>query len=236
MKLSFTHNHQMITYYVTYKRIKKMTIQVTENGTVNVVVPLGTPVYVMMNQVKQQAEWIVDRLNKVNQVTKKEIPQESIKLLETYTYAGKSYKLEVVSKPEVDTIKVKMLRGKLTVETPTEAAEEIRKAVINWYEKKVEDKMKDRLKVYSPYFKVLPNEITLTDSKEIIFQANTNRLLAHAKLGILPGSVLDYIVVKSLCYMNIRDEKEREQKLKTILPEYEKSQQWLDLNKSKLIL
>lgn len=234
MKLSFTHNNQLITYYVTYKRVKRMTIQVTEDKTIHVTVPLGTPVYVMMNQVKQQADWIVAKLKSMSK--EETMPKESIKLLDTYTYAGKSYKLEVVPKSEVETIKVKMLRGKLTVETPTEAAEEIRQAVITWYEKKVEDKMKDRLKLYGPHFKTLPHEIKMTDSKDIIFQANANHLLAHAKLGILPGSVLDYIVVKSLCYINVTSEEDRKQKLAEILPDYEKSQHWLDVNKSKLIL
>ena len=52
MKLSFDYKGIKVTYYLTYKKAKAISIQVTEEGRVNVTAPRGTPVFAVMDKVK----------------------------------------------------------------------------------------------------------------------------------------------------------------------------------------
>ena len=151
-------------------------------------------------------------------------------------YSGKNYKLEIISNSEAEKIKVKMIRGKFVVETATEDVYEVRTAIIEWYKEKVKAKIKERFKEYANVFSVIPGEIVLTDDSNILFKANTNQITADAKVGILPGDVIDYVLVSALCRLNNENQEEEMKQLEEILPNYEKSKEWLEQNKSQLIL
>lgn len=230
MKLSFDYKGIKVTYYLTYKKAKAISIQVTEEGRVNVTAPRGTPVFAVMDKVKGNAPWIISELyGKAN--AKKEV-----KLLEQYTYLGKNYKLEVVVNPEIENTKVKMIRGKFVVETATESAIHIREAIIEWYKQKVTAKIKERFKEYSPLFDKMPKNIEIVDEQNLLFHGNAEGIVANVKLGMLPVEVIDYILVSSLCRLNCEDDKSENQKLEEVLPNYQKSAEWLEKNKNHLVL
>lgn len=246
MKLSFDYKGIKVTYYLTYKKAKAISIKVTEEGHVNVVAPRGTPVFAVMDKVKGNAPWIISELYKkmgTNEATdvkveskSQELVKEEAKLLDQYMYSGKNYKLEVVSNAEAKEIKVKMVRGKFVVETPTDSVEEIRDAIVEWYKQKVKAKIKERFKEYGSLFEKVPTEIVLTDDQNVLFKANSKEVVANARLGILPGEVIEYVLLSSLCRINYNNETEEMKKLEEVLPNYEKSKEWLEENKGKLAL
>ena len=45
MKLSFDYKGIKVTYYLTYKKAKAISIKITEDGRVNVIAPIGTSVF-----------------------------------------------------------------------------------------------------------------------------------------------------------------------------------------------
>lgn len=230
MKLSFEYKGTKVTYYLTYKKAKAISIQVTEEGRVNVTAPRGTPVFAVMDKVKGNAPWIIRELySKVE--TKNEV-----KLLEQYMYLGKNYKLEVVLNPEVENTKVKMVRGKFVVETATESSTNIRAAIVEWYKQKVTAKIKERFKEYNPLFDRVPKNIEIVDEQNVLFHGNAESVVANVKLGILPIEVIDYILVSSLCRLNCEDSHSEKQKLEEVLPNYQKSVEWLEENKNHLAL
>lgn len=230
MKLSFEYKGTKVTYYLTYKKAKAISIQVTEEGHVNVTAPRGTSVFAVMDKVKGNAPWII------NELYGKLETRTEVKLLEQYMYLGKNYKLEVVLNSESEATKVKMVRGKFVVETATESPNNIRAAIVEWYKQKVTAKIKERFKEYSTLFDRVPKNIEIVDEKNILFHGNAEGIVANVKLGILPVEVIDYILVSSLCRLNCENDKDEKQKLEEIIPNYQKSVEWLEENKNHLAL
>lgn len=225
MKLSFNYKGIKVTYYLTYKRAKAISIKITEKGQVNVIAPIGTPVFSVMDKVKGNAPWIISQI-----YNKPDMLKQEVTLFEQYTYLGKNYKLEVIDQPSLDKVKVKMLRGKFVVETPTRKAEEIRNALVEWYKPKITAKVKERLNTYCSAFEKVPEEIKVVDEKELLFKGSSTEMVIDVKFGCLPVEIIDYILLTHLCHF----EKDGEAKMKELLPTYEKSKQWLDENKKGL--
>ena len=231
MKLSFDYKGIKVTYYLTYKKAKAISIKVTEEGRVNVIAPLGTSVFSVMDKVKGNAPWIINEIYARKNVDSgvhtdvhentQDVSKAEIKLLEQYMYSGKNYKLEVVSNSEAENIKVKMVRGKFVVETATDSVEAIRNAIVEWYQQKVKAKIKERYKEYSNVFEIIPSDLQLTDDNSVLFKADKELTIANAKMGILPGEVIDYVLVSSLCHINCTDEVSEMKKLEEILPNYQ---------------
>ena len=230
MKLSFDYKGIKVTYYLTYKKAKAISINITEKGIVNVVAPRGTSVFSVMDKVKGNAPWII------NELYGKQKPKVETKLLEQYTYLGKNYKLELNVSDEAESTKVKMARGKFVVETPTDSPQQVRQAIVEWYKQKVTAKMKERIKEFGEAFAIVPSNIDVVDDSTILFKGSKEKFTANVKLGILPVDVIDYIVVSSLCRINNEDEASEMAQLEAVLPNYAKSKEWLDVNKSGLVL
>lgn len=230
MKLNFDYKGTKITYDLTYKKTKAISIKITEEGKVNVIAPIGTSIYAVMDKVKGNAPWIISELYRNR-------PQASqSQLLEQYTYLGKNYKLEIVTSSELKEIKVKMLRGKLVVETYTESTEEIRQAIIDWYKQKVNAKIKERLKAYKELFEMVPAQVEVMDDNTILFRSDETCITANVRVGIMPVEIIDYILVSSLCRINGLVDGKEVGKMEEIIPSFEKSKEWLEENKNKLTL
>lgn len=229
MKLNFDYKGIKINYELTYKKINAISINIDSRGKVNVVAPLGTSVYAVMDKVKGNAPWIISQLYK-GKVVKPEV-----KLLEQYTYLGKNYRLELIENSSIDDIKVKMARGKFVVETPTDNKKQIRTAILEWYKDKLVAKLKERLKAYGEQFNIVPSEIEIGEDPKFLFRMNNSTVFSNVKVGMMTGDVIDYIVVSSLCRINYEEDMAQE-KLQEILPDYEKSKEWLETNKNQLSL
>lgn len=232
MKLHFDYKGTKITYELTYKKTRAISINIDADGKVSVMAPIGTPVFAVMDKVKGHAPWIASELAK-NAVEIETV--EEVKLLDQYTYLGKNYGLEIVEVADAP-IKVKMARGKFVVETNTNNMAEIRSAIIEWYKEKVEAKIKERLKAYKEVFEKVPTEITVADDANVFFRANSNNIFANVRLGMVTADVMDYVIVSSLCYINYKDKEAADKKLEEILPNYKKSAEWIKENKNQLSL
>lgn len=231
MKLNFDYKGTKITYHLTYKKAKAISINVTESGEVQVTAPRGTSVYAVMDKVKGHAPWIISELYK-----EAKAQQKNVELLEQYSYLGKNYKLEIVNNSEALVPKVKMLRGKFVVETADSNSERIREAIISWYSEKVKVKLKERLKAYEQAFETVPTVIEVASDDSVLFRASQDTLFANAKIGTFSVEVIDYILVSSLCKINNSSVKNEKEYLEEILPNYQKSKDWLEENKNKTSL
>lgn len=232
MKLNFDYKGTKISYELTYKKTNAISIKVNAGGKVNVIAPIGTSVFAVMDKVKGNAPWIISELYKGKEV---QAVKQPVKLQEQYAYLGKNYGLEVIKNEEINNIKVKMSRGKFLVETPTDHVADIRNAIIAWYEDKLIAKLKERLKSYKEIFEYVPSDLSVEDDDKMLVRVGKEKMLANVKLAMMPADVIDYILVGSLCQINFGKEQVAD-KLKEILPEYEKCQNWLQENKGQLSL
>lgn len=238
MKLNFDYKGTKVTYYLTYKKTKSISINIEKNGQVNVTAPIGTSVYAVMDKVKGNAPWIIAQINKITGAApvkpRVSAAIQEIRLLDQYTYLGKNYKLEINENPDADSIKVKMVRGKFVVETAVQDKAAIREAIIAWYKDKVTAKLKERLKVYKDEFKDMPNKFIVEDKGNVLFRLSNDTIETNVRLGILTADVIDFMLVKSLAHRNFPDKEE--EVLERLLPNYKKSEELLNESKSKLSL
>ena len=236
MKLNFDYKGTKVTYYLTYKKTKAISINIEKNGQVNVTAPIGTSVYAVMDKVKGNAPWIIAQISKNTGASLKHETHtvSEVNLLEQYTYLGKNYKLEINRNSEADSIKVKMVRGKFVVETAVEDKYAIREAIVEWYRDKVTTKLKERLKVYKDEFKEVPTKFIVEDRGNILFRISGDTIETNVRLGILSADVIDFMLVKSLAHRNFPGKEE--EVLERLLPNYKKSEEMLNDNKTKLSL
>lgn len=238
MKLNFDYKGTKVTYYLTYKKTKSISINIEKNGQVNVTAPIGTSVYAVMDKVKGNAPWIIAQINKITGAApvkpRVSAAIQEIRLLDQYTYLGKNYKLEINENPDADSIKVKMVRGKFVVETAVQDKAAIREAIIAWYKDKVTAKLKERLKAYKDEFKDMPNKFMVEDKGNVLFRLSNDTIETNVRLGILTADVIDFMLIKSLAHRNFPGKEE--EVLERLLPNYKKSEELLNESKSKLSL
>ncbi len=232
MKLSFDYKGIKISYNLTYKKAKAISIKVTEDGQVKVIAPIGTSVYAVMDKVKGYAPWIINELMPTQQETYK-IVEPTLK--DQYTYLGKNYKLELTENKELDNEVVKLVRGKFNVETSDiNNITAIRGAIVKWYSDKLLLKIKERLNIYKDSFRAIPEKIEIIDERKTLLNLNSNQIEVNASLGMLSVDVLDYILVSALIALNKVENKE--ELLNVLLPEHEKSAKWFNENQNTLVL
>lgn len=230
MKLNFDYKGKKITYNLMYKKTKVISINISKDGEVNVIAPIGTSVYAVMDKVKGNSEWII------GEIYDKSIASEQIELPEQYMYLGKNYKLQVVLNNEIEQITVKMLRGRLVVETNTQSNKQIRDAIVEWYKQKVVAKLKERIKVFKEEYVNLPTEVEVVDDKGVLLAVNKDTIRANVALGIAPADVIDYIVITGLNKVNELDNDKSENKVNNLIAEPNKVQKWLEDNNKNLML
>lgn len=228
MKLSFEYKGIKVNYYLIYKKTSAISIQVDSQKRVHVTAPVGTSVQTVMDKVKGNAPWIISEINKDND--KKEVDV----LADHYTYLGKKYGVEILVNEEREKVSVKLSRGKFVIQTPKDNKSEIKKALIEWYKDKVTGKLKERMDVYGQFFHKIPSEIIVEEDQTVLFQAHEDRIFANLALGMIPVGVIDYIIVSALCRLSYSDSSE--EKLKSILPNYQEYKEWLEKNKGCLIM
>ena len=231
MRLSFEYKGRKISYDLLYKKTAAINIRIKEDGQVDVTAPLGTSVQTVADKVKGNAPWIISEVDKIYYNKTKD------NLLEHYTYLGKTYGVQVVINNEREKIDVKLIRGKFIIETYTNDEKKLKEALLLWYRNKVYAKIRERLKVYEKLFEYVPSEIETRYDKSFLLKVQGSKMLVSLLTGILPINTIDYVVVRVLCELNDADNKEKSiKRLKEILPEYKKEEEWLDKNKAQLIL
>ena len=230
MKLNFDYKGRKITYDLTYKRTRVISITVSNNGKVNVIAPIGTSVYAVMDKIKGNAEWII------GEIDGKKVQPKEVELPSQYMYLGKNYKLEIVLNSEVEQIKVKMIRGRLVVETPEHSSIEIRNAIVEWYKQKVAIKIKERLKLFKEEYSCISKQIEVIDDEQTLCSISKDTMIVNARIGIAPADVIDYIILTGLNGLNKLDAKESSDKFDRLITEVTKSQKWLEDNKKNLML
>lgn len=231
MRLSFEYGGLKIFYNLAYKKTRAISIRVENDGQVNVVAPIGTKVITVMDKIKGNAPWIINELQKIGRLNR------VMPLKEQYSYLGKNYGVEVVEDPSSDNITVKLVRGKFVIQTPDKNEKEMREALINWYTDKLDAKIKERLKVYYDQFEQHQDNITITNLKNVLLRVSGNEIMVDFRVAMLPVDAIDYVLVSALCNINFKeDNKQAQEKLRSILPNYEEAIDWIEENKSVLAM
>ena len=152
-----------------------------------------------------KAKWILEKKFLIEELM--EIPLEKEFMSgEAITYLGRNYILKTrVSQKD----KVKLYRGKLIVglkDKTNRTPEEVKNTIVNWYKDKAQNKIQERVNLFSKKIGVNPSEIKIRRfSKRWASCTNGNTLNFDWRIIMAPMKIVDYIVVHELCHLKITD-------------------------------
>ena len=235
MKLGFKYGTREINFNLIYRNRKTMSIEVEPNGEINVISPMGINEDTIIEKVKSRATWIVQKQYETKFISDTKIEREAVSG-ESFMYLGRNYTLDVVLDESIESIDVKLYRGKFIVRTYTKDEQKIKEALKKWYKDKTLSKVKERINYYQGYFKDEVQGVKVKEQKKRWASCTSkNELLFNLRCVMAPSNVLDYIVVHEMCHMEYKDHsKIFWDRLCSVLPDYDVRRKWLKNNGIKL--
>ena len=155
-----------------------------------------------------------------------------------FKYLGRTYRLKVYRNGTGQTA---LRNGRLEVWTSRNAKEksnDIKQSLIDWYQRRAEEKFQERLKVYQKKVGISVSSLRLKDMKTKWGSCTSKgKITLNWRLIFAPTRIIDYVVVHELCHLVCHDHSRRFwSKVMRLLPDYESRREWLKQNEHSLTL
>lgn len=234
-----THSYlnTTIEFTINYKKRKTIGIYIDSYGNIELRVPKDAPMKGILFVVEKKWDWILKKSKEMKDRsaghTKKVYDHG-----EVFLYLGNSYPIFITSDLECKQDYVLFEEDKLKIYVKQHDDESAKRALKRFYYQKCKALVEERIRIYQNNFKVKPRSIRISDNKSNWGSCNSKyELTFNWKLAMAPIEVIDYIVVHEMCHMvHLNHERSFWRLVGKILPEYEKSQEWLELTSWKMVL
>jgi predicted metal-dependent hydrolase len=216
---------------------KTTDIVIERNGEVTVHPPIGKSPEQIDAVVKSKRMWIYRNLAEWRDLNAAAVIREWVNG-ESFLYLGRSYRLSLVAKLEVDLL-LKDGRFCLKRALIDQGGENAAKRAFEaFYCVKGQNKITERVNYFSPKVGVNPTSVNV---KEIGYRWATcsakSRLSFHWKCMMAPPKIIDYIIVHELSHMRHRDHNDAFwNEVDKVLPDYAERKEWLRSNGAALDL
>lgn len=231
-KLSITYGDEIIDFEVfeSLNRAHKVLIKVHSDCRVMVLTPPDTDDQEIIDAVKQRGRWIYKQLKGFREQRQFITPRQ-YRSGESHFYLGKQYQLKVVGddlRPEG----VKLLRGKLEVNSWDGTVENIKSQLKEWYRFRASIVFESRLKrvlEQALWAEGKPNIRLLTMHTQWGNCSPTGLLTLNPHLVKAPAICIDYVILHELCHLVEHNHSDRfYQLLGQVMPEWELVKERLD--------
>ena len=238
-KLSIVYGDEVIDFEVleSSSRSQKILIKVYADCRVVVSTPLNTDDKIIIEAVKQRSRWIYKQLREFREQSKFITPRQ-YKSGESHFYLGKQYQLKVIqddTKPNG----VKLLRGRLEVNTLDTDIESIKSHLNEWYRSRAKVIFEIRLQ------RILEQALWVETQPDIRLMKMRTQWGSCSPSGVLtlnpylvkaPTICIDYVILHELCHLVEHNHSERFYRLlNQVMPEWAKIKNQLDIMANKLI-
>ena len=215
-------------------RVKSASIDVEDN-LVKVTVPKNLSDERIEELIKGRILWIKQKLAlQATAIISK--PKEYVDG-EAFAYLGRNYRLKCANGTEES---VKLRSGYLNVTTKNgkRNSEYIKAAIEQWYRTKALSRLIDKTRRYSAILKVEPTSINLKDYKAMWGSCSPKGVVSYNwRIILAPHKIVDYIVVHELCHLIEPNHSSKYWKqVRSVIPDYENSKEWLKNNGSSLLI
>ncbi|MGR5421873.1 M48 family metallopeptidase [Vibrio sp. PNB22_4_1] len=209
-------------------RRKTASIKVDE-GEVIIVIPKLLEQEKIDKILADKHTWIVDKLAQY-QATSPATLREYVSG-ESLPYLGRNYRLKVLTG---DLTPTKLVNGRITVTVPDPStqAHYIRRALVNWYKRHADKKIREKVERYKSLVGV---ETGVVRTKE--FKSRWGSCTPYGDLEfnwvivMAPNRVVDYVVVHELCHLIHHDHSPQFWKeVERVMPDYQEYKGWLRVN------
>lgn len=224
-KLSIVYGDEVIDFEVleSSSRSQKILIKVYADCRVVVSTPLNTDDKTIIEAVKQRSRWIYKQLREFREQSKFITPRQ-YKSGESHFYLGKQYQLKVIqddTKPNG----VKLLRGRLEVNTLDTDIESIKSHLNEWYRSRAKVIFEVRLRQIlekALWVEAKPDIRLMTMRTQWGNCSPSGLLTLNPHLVKAPAICIDYVILHELCHLVEHNHSERfYQLLSQVMPDWE---------------
>lgn len=231
-KLSIVYGDQVIDFELleSSSRSQKILIKVYADCRVVVSTPLNTDDKTIIEAVKQRSRWIYKQLREFREQSKFITPRQ-YKSGESHFYLGKQYQLKVIhddTKPKG----VKLLRGRLEVNTLDTDIESIKSHLNEWYRSRAKVIFEVRLRQIlekALWVEAKPDIRLMTMRTQWGNCSPSGVLTLNPHLVKAPTICIDYVILHELCHLAEHNHSDRFYQLLTqVMPDWETIKERLD--------
>jgi len=235
--IKYGHTKIYYTMYKQERRDIKITVDLV-NGVL-IYVAKDTPENEIEDILKKRAKWIYDKQQSLNEVQTEVVKKEFVSG-EKFEYLGRSYRLKVHREAIPDST-LKFKQGKFIAEVPhywpqIDVEAKLKEALIMWYRNYGIKKIHERAQYFEKIMGTEAHSIQLrTQHKRWGTCTPEGNIYLNWRIVMAPMRVIDYIIVHELAHLRIPEHNEKFwQLIKSILPKYEESKEWLRVNGTTL--
>lgn len=197
-----------------------------EEGAVSVIVPVSTSLEKIDQLLSSKRMWIKEKMALQRDMA----PASSKQFVsgEAFPYLGRNYRLKVMHGSFAP---VKLLQGRLVVQMPDSGQQPymIRNAIVRWYKRQAEQKIREKVKRYAPIVGVEPAGVNIKTFKSRWGSCTAKGELEFNWLIMLaPNRMVDYVVIHELCHLIHHDHSpEFWREVGRVMPDYQLCREWL---------
>jgi len=167
---------------------------------------------------KKRARWVIEKQELLKNTSFFEPAKEFVSG-EAFSYLGRQYRLKVIRSDSEKNKKCKLVGGRFVVTIShhlngEKAKEHVKKALSDWYFKRAEEKIPERVNIYIKRLGKQPEKIEIKNHKKRWGSCSRNGA---------PVTVLDYVLVHELCHLIYPHHSDQFwKKVGAIIPDYDK--------------
>ncbi len=204
---------------------KTIALQITDDGTLIVRTPFAADRETIMAVILKHKRWI-DKKKREIEARNPKFSSREFANGEDFLYLGKYYKLEIPNEQKVPLI---FYDG---FYLSKEALPQAREVFIEWYKKAAYEKILERVELYLQKTRLKYKEVKITNAQKRWGScSHSGNLNFPWRLVMAPLPVIDYIVIHELVHLKVKNHKRTFwTKVKELMPDYEKFEDWLKKN------
>lgn len=204
-----------------------MGIEVNSASGVTVLAPEDLNEEKILEFVGKKAGWIIERQEKIKN-RDSNLAKEFVSG-EAFSYLGKEYRLKIIRAASEKVGKCEFDNGRFRIEISPSLDDEKRKmavkeALLGWYLKKAQEKIRWRIHYYSGMVGRKPEFIEIKSQKKRWGSCSSAGVVRfNWKIIMAPLSILDYVIVHELCHLLYKHHSSQFwQKVQSVLPDYKR--------------
>ncbi|MGF1690085.1 M48 family metallopeptidase [Photobacterium kagoshimensis] len=215
-------------------RRKSATIKV-EDGVVIVVVPKALELEKIEKLVADKHLWIIEKLA----IQSASTPRSEKQYVsgESFPYLGRNYRLKLHTGSLLPT---KLHAGRIVVTVPEPSIQNhyIRRALVGWYKRNADKKIREKVWRYAKTVGVDTGVIRVRDFKSRWGSCTPyGDLEFNWVIVMAPNRVVDYVVIHELCHLLHHDHSAQFWKeVERVMPDYKEQKEWLKINGHGLVV
>lgn len=231
----YSYKGSMVDYELIKSNRKSIEIRLKSNGQVII----KGPKHMLKDQcekvLEQKWDWILENLQKFNERQSQENHRQ-YKDKEVFNILGEKVTIKLL-RQSLNVSKLKKLSGEWIFSIPEGwDKEKIIEVLIPYFKASLKQYLEDRIRYYEPMFSKKVKSLTIRNQSTKWGSCSSKQgLNFNYRLIFAPLEIIDYLVVHEMSHLeHMNHSKSYWKKVYSVMPDYEKKDQWLKNNGHKL--